>query len=116
MEFRVLGPLEVRDGAGQIALGGSKPRAVLAMLLLQANETVSPEHLAIGLWGDDAPPGALKTIHVHISRLRKALGDPTRIETTPAGYRLVARPEELDLLVFQRRVEAARAHAEQQRW
>ncbi len=116
MDFRVLGPLEVRDGRGHLVLGGTKPRAVLAMLLLEANEAVAPEQLAIGLWGEEVPPAALKTVHVHISRLRKALGDPTRIETTRAGYRLSVAPDELDLLVFKRRVEEARRLAEQHAW
>ncbi|MDA0182197.1 AAA family ATPase [Solirubrobacter phytolaccae] len=116
MEFRVLGPLEARDGRGPLELGGTKPRAVLAMLLLQPNAPVAPEHLAIGLWGDDVPPTALKTIHVHVSRLRKALGDADRIETTRAGYRLSVGPDELDLLAFQRDVQAARALTDQEDW
>ena len=56
-------------------LGGVKPRAVLAVLLLHANEPVSAERLAVALWGEDAPAGAVKTVQVHVSRLRKALGD-----------------------------------------
>src|SRR6478736_2481872 len=74
MEFRILGPLEVRTDRGALQLGGSKPRAVLAVLLLNANESVSPERLAMALWGDEAPSGAVKTVQVHVSRLRKALG------------------------------------------
>ena len=76
MEFLILGPIEVRDGSGAVALGGIKPRAVLAVLLLNANEPVSAERLALALWGEDAPGGAVKTVQVHVSRLRKALGDP----------------------------------------
>lgn len=116
MEFRVLGPLEVRDGRGVLVLGGTKPRAVLAMLLLQANEVVTFEHLAIGLWGDEVPPAALKTIQVHVSRLRKALNDPDRIQTTRAGYLVRVGEDELDLLAFQRDVEAARHAADQEDW
>ena len=48
------------------------------------------------MWGQDAPPGAVKTVQVHVSRLRKALGDPEALTTTPAGYRLRVRPGELD--------------------
>ena len=58
-----------------VALGGTKPRALLAVLLLHANEPVSAERLAVALWGEDAPAGAVKTVQVHVSRLRKALGD-----------------------------------------
>ena len=58
------------------------------MLALHANRPVSAERLALALWGEDAPPGAMKTVQVHVSRLRKALGDTEALETTPAGYRL----------------------------
>src|SRR3954471_9450497 len=96
MDFRILGPLEVRDRRGAVSLGGTKPRAVLAFLLLHANEPVSTDRLAIALWGEDAPANAVKTVQVHVSRLRKALGDASPIDTTPAGYRLRVGPDELD--------------------
>src|SRR3954463_7662547 len=108
MEFQILGPLEVRGDLGAVALGGIKPRAVLAVLLLHANEPVSAERLALALWGEDAPAGATKTVHVYVSRLRKALGDPAAIETTRAGYRLRVRPQELDAERFASGVEAGR--------
>ena len=96
MDFQILGPLEARSERGAVRLEGLKPRAVLAMLLLHANEPVSAERLAVGLWGEDAPAAAVKTVQVHVSRLRKALGDPEAVSTTPAGYRLRVRPGELD--------------------
>ena len=96
MEFRILGPLEVAGDNGVLALGGVKPRAVLAVLLLHANEPVSAEGLALALWGEDAPGRATKTIQVHVSRLRKALGGGDIVATTPAGYRLRVEPGELD--------------------
>ena len=104
MDFQILGPLEVRGERGAVELGGLKPRAVLAMLLLHANEPVSAERLAVALWGEDAPAGAVKTVQVHVSRLRKALGDPEAVSTTPAGYRLRVRPGELDAERFARGV------------
>jgi predicted ATPase/DNA-binding SARP family transcriptional activator len=97
MEFRILGSLDVRDDTGcPVALPGAKPRALLAMLLLHANEPVSAERLAIALWGEDAPAGAAKTIQVHVSRLRRVLGERDVLVTTPAGYLLRVRPGELD--------------------
>jgi hypothetical protein len=102
MDFQILGPLEARSERGAVGLRGLKPRAVLAMLLLHANEPVSAERLAVGLWGQDAPAGAVKTVQVHVSRLRKALGDPETLTTTPAGYRLRVRPGELDAERFAR--------------
>jgi WD40 repeat protein/DNA-binding SARP family transcriptional activator len=108
MEFRILGPLEVRSDAGGVSLGGTKPRAVLAMLLLHADEPVSAERLAQALWGEESPRRAVKTVQVHVSRLRKALGDGEIVATTPAGYRLRLRPGELDAERFARLVEDGR--------
>jgi DNA-binding SARP family transcriptional activator len=105
MRFLILGPLEVRDDLGVVALGGVKPRSILAKLLLHANEPVSTEALAQALWGEDAPAGATKTVQVHISRLRKTLGGRNRIETTPGGYRLPVAPDELDVARFERLAE-----------
>jgi WD40 repeat protein/DNA-binding SARP family transcriptional activator len=104
MDFRILGPLEVHDERGPVALGGSKPRAVLAVLLLNANEPVSSDRLAQALWGDDAPSGAAKTVQVHVSRLRKALGNPDIVATTPAGYCLRLDGDELDVRRFEQLV------------
>ena len=108
MEFRILGPLEVRHQRGPVPLGGTKPRAVLAVLLLHANAPVSAERLAQALWGDDAPARAVKTVQVHVSRLRKALGDESAIDTSAAGYRLRVEPGELDAERFERLAEEGR--------
>jgi DNA-binding SARP family transcriptional activator len=96
MEFRILGPRDVRSAAGPATPAGAKPRALLAMLLLRANEPVSADRLAIALWGEGAPAGAGKTIQVHVSRLRRALGEPGVLATTPGGYRLRVLRGELD--------------------
>ena len=113
MRFLILGPLEARGGDGVVALGGIKPRAVLAVLLLHANEPVSAERLALALWGEDAAGGAIKTVQVHVSRLRKALGDADTIETTAAGYCLRVRPDELDAAQFGGLVDNSRGAGEQ---
>jgi DNA-binding SARP family transcriptional activator len=97
-----LGPLEVRSESGIVALGGIKPRALLAVLLLHPNESVHGERLALALWGEDAPASAVKTMQVYISRLRKALGDAEALVTTPAGYCLRVRKDELDAERFAR--------------
>jgi WD40 repeat protein/DNA-binding SARP family transcriptional activator/energy-coupling factor transporter ATP-binding protein EcfA2 len=108
MEFRILGPLEVRDERGVVALGGTKPRAVLVVLLLHQNEPVSADKMAEALWGEDAPKGAAKTVQVHVSRLRKALGNGDLVAHTPAGYCLRVRPGELDAERFNDLVEDGR--------
>src|SRR4051812_21453897 len=114
MEFRILGPLEVHADGGVVELPGPKPRAVLAMLLLSANQPVSPERLALALWGEEAADGAAKTVQVHVSGLRKALGNHAQITRTDGGYRLDVGPGELDSDRFEAlAVRARRALADE---
>ncbi len=57
LEFRVLGPVQaVRDGR-ELALGGPRRRAVLALLLVAGGRVVPAERLAEDLWGASLPPG-----------------------------------------------------------
>ena len=92
-----------------MALGGTKPRAVLAVLLLHANEPVSAERLAVALWGDEAPASATRTVQVHMSRLRRVLGEGReRVVSGPAGYCLRVGPGELDRERFETMVEQGR--------
>src|SRR3954469_4569114 len=107
MDYRILGPLEVLAPDGPVPLGGAKQRAVLAMLLLRANEVVSTDSLIEGLWGEEPPQTAAKARQVHVSQLRKALGAAV-IDTRPPGYALRIANGELDLDRFrQLREEAA---------
>ena len=108
LEFGILGPLEVRADGRTVQLGGARPRAVFAVLALHANQPVSAERLALALWGEDVPPTAVKTVQVYVARLRKALGDPDVLVTTPAGYRLRVRSGELDADRFERLVADGR--------
>src|SRR5919106_5904133 len=105
MEFRILGPLEVLDEGRVVALGGSKQRALLALLLLHANETLTPDRLIDELWGDGPPATAAKTLQAHISRLRRALAaDDRAIVTRAHGYELRLDPESFDAHRFERLV------------
>jgi DNA-binding SARP family transcriptional activator len=108
MRFLILGPLEVWGEQGAVAVSGNKLRGVLAVLLLHANTPVSAERLALALWGQDAPNGATKTVQVHVSRLRRALGEAGLIATMAAGYCLRVRPDELDVSQFERLVGEGR--------
>ena len=74
MQFRVLGPLEVDAGGGPIPLGGPKQRAVLAHLLVRANQLVPADTLVDEIWGDEPPEKARNVLQTYVSHLRKALG------------------------------------------
>src|SRR5262249_25508733 len=74
MEFRILGPLEVRDGNVVLPVTGEKQRALLAILLLHANDVVSSDRLLDELWGSEPPESGPTALQVRVSQLRKALG------------------------------------------
>jgi DNA-binding SARP family transcriptional activator len=108
MEFRILGPLEALNDGDALPLGGSKQRALLALLLLHANEPLSTDRLIDELWGERPPATAAKTVQNHISRLRKALangaanGPDGMVLTRDHGYELRLDPERLDAHRFER--------------
>jgi DNA-binding SARP family transcriptional activator len=110
VEYRILGPLEVVDEGGPVAIGRLKERLVLAVLLLHANEFVSRERLIDELWGPAPPPTAKKAVNVYISQLRKALArnghDP--VSTADGGYRLGVDDDELDVARLRQLLAAAR--------
>ncbi|MEW6473927.1 MAG: BTAD domain-containing putative transcriptional regulator [Actinomycetota bacterium] len=120
MEFRILGPLEVVEGNQTVTLGGSRERALLALLLLSPNEVVSSDRLIDDIWGDRPSPGAIHTLRVTMSRLRKALGvtgGEGFLVTRAPGYLARVGPAELDTarfaaLVARGRDEAARGDHE----
>src|SRR4051794_41972327 len=87
MEFRILGPLEVRDGDRTVELPRQKQRALLASLLLRAGEPASIDRLIEDLWGDSAPASARASLQNVVSQLRRLLG-PETLVTGPAGYAL----------------------------
>src|SRR3712207_737171 len=107
VRFRVLGPLQVEDGSGPVAVGGHKPRTLLAALLVAHGEVVSADRLVGVLWGDTPPDGALTALRAYVSRLRGALGDAAPIRHRPPGYGLALDAATLDAAEFEQRVRTA---------
>jgi DNA-binding SARP family transcriptional activator len=108
VEFRILGPIEVLGEDGRpIALPARKIRALLALLLLDANRTISTDRLVDELWEERPPATATKTVQVYVSQLRKALG-ADRIDTRGNGYALRVEPGEVDVERFQQLVADGR--------
>ena len=77
MDYRILGPLEAFDGERTISLGGARQRAVLALLVLHGNETLTSDVIVDELWGEEAPPTAVKVLQNCVSALRKELPPET---------------------------------------
>src|SRR4029079_8686995 len=101
-----LGPVEVVERGRVLPLGGSRQRALLALLLTRANEVVSADRLIDELWPAEPPHNAAHALQYHVSQLRKSLG-PDAIVTQPPGYVLRIGANELDLLRFERLVSEA---------
>jgi DNA-binding SARP family transcriptional activator len=109
VDFRILGPVEVRAEGRPLVVAGARQRALLAVLLLRAGEPVSRDRVIADLWGERPPDGAVKSVQAVVSRLRRALGgEATRLVTSAAGYRLRVEPEELDVWRFERLCEDGR--------
>ena len=107
LDVRLLGPIEAeRDGA-PVALGGPKPRALLAVLALEPGRVVSVDRLVEALWPGDPPETAAHAVQVYVSQLRKALGPV--IATRAPGYELELAPERVDLHRFARLTQDGRA-------
>jgi DNA-binding SARP family transcriptional activator len=102
VEFSILGPLEARDGADAVPVSGSKQRALLALLLLHANDVVSSDRLLDELWPGEPPQSGVTALQVRVSQLRKALGGAPFLETRAPGYLLRVAPDGLDLHRFER--------------
>ena len=108
MDLHLLGPVEATHGEHPIPLGAAKQRAVLAMLALQANETVSVDRLVDGLWGEEPPATAPKMVQLYVSQLRRLLaGNGAEIVTHGRGYELSLPSDAVDALRFERLVERA---------
>jgi DNA-binding SARP family transcriptional activator len=99
-EFRLLGPLEAVVDGKPVQLAAAKPRALLALLLLDRNRVVSTERLIDELWREEPPAQATKALQVYVSQLRKAVGSE-RLVTRPPGYVLRIDEGELDLDRFE---------------
>jgi len=110
MDFHILGPLEVADNGRELVIASGKQHALLAILLLHANEVISRDRLIEELWGEHPPATAAKSLQVQISRLRKALGGGEGpIITGPNGYSIRVARGELDLERFGRLAEEGRS-------
>jgi DNA-binding SARP family transcriptional activator/ABC-type branched-subunit amino acid transport system substrate-binding protein/DNA-binding beta-propeller fold protein YncE len=110
LDFRILGPLDVREGEREVPLGRGKQRALLALLLLHRDQVISTDRIVDELWGERPPPTAAKIVQNHVLQLRRALADGgsagAALVTRGRGYMLHVEPGKLDLDTFLQLVEA----------
>ena len=113
-EFGILGTLTVARESEPIDVRGPRQRALLALLLLHANQLVTADRIVDLLWQGDPPRTAANTLQTHIVRLRKALGarragdEHGPLRTIPVGYVLEVGTDTLDSERFERLLGEAR--------
>ena len=108
MEFRVLGPIEIWAAGAALRVGEPRQRLVLAALLVEVGRTVGVSTLVDRVWGESPPAQARRTLHAHLSRIRRVLGQAAALEGVPApalvrssgGYCLAVEPDQVDLVRF----------------
>lgn len=110
VQFGVLGPLQLSIGGELVPLGTPKQRAVLALLVVNANRPVDIDTLIGAAWNQRPPPGARATLHAYISNLRRVMAgagiDRTLLASAPPGYRLAINQKQYDLGRFRTEKDA----------
>ena len=106
----MLGPVEVRDGAGVAReVSGTRLRALLVVLALRAGQVVPAATLIDELWGERLPADAANALQALVSRLRRAVGEPAAVASSPAGYQLQINRDDIDVFRFERLAARGRA-------
>ncbi|MBT2408440.1 MULTISPECIES: BTAD domain-containing putative transcriptional regulator [unclassified Streptomyces] len=108
MEFRLLGPVEVVREGKSLALGGPKPRTLLAALMLARGRVVSVDRLVDQVWSEEPPSTARALVQTYVSSLRRALRVNGLLETRPPGYALHVPADRLDIALFEERAGQGR--------
>jgi DNA-binding SARP family transcriptional activator/tetratricopeptide (TPR) repeat protein len=102
VEFRILGPVEVyADGRALRPPARPQQNVVLAALLVDGDRPVPVDRLIDRVWGDDPPAQARRTLHTHVTRIRRQVG-AVALTRHDGGYHLRADPENVDLHHFNR--------------
>jgi predicted ATPase/DNA-binding SARP family transcriptional activator len=108
-EVRLLGPVQVVRSGCEIRLGGPRPRAVLALLVLEAGRVAPAGRLIEEVWRGSPPPGAAKTLRSYVSRLRALLSPDAALAARGGGYVLGLDPVMVDAVRFERLAGAGQA-------
>lgn len=92
LAVQILGRFVVRRNAEEVppsAFGGRLARRLVCLLLTRQGETVPRDALIEALWPERRPSDPAANLNVLVNRARRALGEPSPIETAPGGYSFV---------------------------
>jgi predicted ATPase/DNA-binding SARP family transcriptional activator len=108
MHVAILGPLEVTADSQPIEIGGARLRVLLVRLAMGVGRVVTVEQLADALWPEDKPADQISAVRSLVSRLRRALPEPSVLRSTPGGYSLDLPLDAVDAHRFDRLAREAR--------
>lgn len=107
MDVRLLGTLEVDGDDGPVVVPPGRARALIALLALQPGRVIPSDQLVDELWPDSPPTAGRHSLHVHISRIRHALGDGS-VSTQRPGYAMRIDENKVDVFRFERLIAQGR--------
>lgn len=108
MLIRLLGPVEVERSGRRRPVRPPQAALVLAVLALEAGHAVPVDALLARVWGDQVPPGARRTLHTIITRIRhEVVADHGALVHQPGGYVLDAEESAVDVSRFRALVNDA---------
>ena len=114
LHIAVLGPLALTRNGEPLRTPPAGERTVLALLALAQSAPLRVESIVDALWGEAPPASSVGIVHTYISRIRRILdenGSRIRVRRDGAGYALLASEDELDLKLFRRLMDQARAES-----
>lgn len=110
----VLGELTVTHNGRPLHLGGPRPRALFALLVLARGAVVTCDRLIDAVWGEEPPPSAVGALQAYVSRLRRELRPALTADARNsilvregAGYAICLTRQEVDAWQFEALIEAA---------
>jgi DNA-binding SARP family transcriptional activator len=116
VRFSLLGPVRAWRGPAELDLGPSQQRALLALLVIRANQLVSVDDIIDLIWGQDPPGSAVNTVHKYIGSIRRLLepglearASGRSLARRSGAYRLAIDDNMSDLIAFRRTAKDARA-------
>lgn len=112
MRIGILGPLRVEIDGSLVDIGSATQRRALLFLTLRANEVVSVDCLADGIWGDNMPSNVEHSVHTLVYRLRHRSSNSHEfslpIKRHEPGYVLKVKVGQIDSNIFTDSVEQGR--------
>ncbi|HEX4221558.1 MAG TPA: BTAD domain-containing putative transcriptional regulator [Pseudonocardiaceae bacterium] len=105
--FRLFGGVEADRGGLRVDIGHARQQCVLAVLLVEANNTVSVDELIDRVWAGEPPARAREGLQTYVARLRRALPD-VPITRNGASYLVTVEENAIDLHRFRALAAMAR--------